>query len=175
MGIVRSLLTCVISGIVASGTYAFIKKMVRPKIKIVDVALHDSEKDLFIVKIINRTKYRVSDVSYYLQYYQFLPNGYDIKECRPCKSVSPTIEGFVNDKDVSDAPSLYAVQCGFHIPEGVALDEKDKLVFSIRTTHPLSGTVSHDVMEFTFKKDKDVVSGMAFDAGNNMGVHRIGT
>lgn len=174
MVIISSLIIGIVSGVVASGTYALMKKAVQPKIKIVDVAIHDSKKQLFIVKIINRTRHRVSDVSYYLQYYRYLPNGYDMKECQPHSNISPTIEGFVNDSDDSNAPSLYAVQYGFHIPEGVSLDEKDKLVFSIKATHPISGTASYDIMEFSFKNKKEVVTDMAFDAGNNMGVHSIG-
>lgn len=174
MVILSSMLTGVVSGLVATATYALIKRMVKPQIKIVDIAIHDKTRKIFIVKIINRTKHRISDVSYYLQYYKHLPNGYDIKECQPYSSVSPTIEGFVNDKDDSNAPSLYAVQYGFHIPEDVQLYRKDKLVFSIKTTHPISGTVSYDMMEFSFDNSKDIAEDMAFDAGNNMGVHEIG-
>lgn len=175
MAIIESLFIGVISGVVASVTYAFIKRMVCPKIKIVDIAIHDEQRLLFLIKIINRTKTRLSDVSCSLQYFQSLPNGYKTIECIPYAKVSPTIEGFTNDQDISNAPSLYAVQYGFRIPENVAFNEKDKLVFSIKAIHPLSGTAAYNMMAYSFKEDGKIVKNMAFDAGNNMGVHHTGS
>lgn len=173
MGLIESLLIGVVSGVVASVTYAILMKFMRPKIKIVDVAIHNVEKNLFIIKVINRTKSRITDVSCYLQYYSHMSNGFRSIEVKPYISIPPTIEKYIDDRDSIDAPSMYAVQYGFVVPEEVNFSDEDMLVFSIKAVHPVSGTSSYDIMEYEFGKSGKVRKNVAFDAGDNMGVHAI--
>lgn len=173
MGLIDSLLVGVISGLVASITYALLTKAIRPNIVIADIAIKNNERGLFIVKIINRSKNRITDVSCSLQYYQALSNGYRMIDCKPYVGISPIIEGYVNDKDDMNAPSLYAVQYGFFIPEKVKCDAKDKIVFLIKGVHPVSGTASYSTKEYRFGYTGQVKDDMLFDAGDNMGIHEM--
>ena len=171
MAIVEALVIGIIAGVVASLCYALIKRVVRPKIKIASVIIHDEDNDIMIIKVINRTKTRITDVECYLQYYKYLTNGYNVRDLQSKRKITPTIERYENDKDTVGAPSLYAVQYGFTIPDDVSFDEKDKLVFSIKGVHPVSGTITYETKEFVFD-GRHVLKDVCYDAGDNIGVHK---
>ena len=76
MAIGETLIIGVVSGVIASLTYTILMKMCKPQIKIVGVAIQNDERKLFIVKVINRTRCRLTDVECNMQYYKALSNGY---------------------------------------------------------------------------------------------------
>lgn len=166
----------VVSGLVASITYAIIKALLRPKIDIWDfLCLNEGSdnKKRVIVKLVNRSRVRVVDIECRMQYYSKLSDGgYRTFELPSVYPTQPAIERYVNDSDERNAASLYALQLGYYLDEDIIkLHEGAKFVFSFKGTHALSGTTVYKTVEFPCEKDQYILIDKHFKTGINKGCY----
>ena len=170
MGIVQSIVVGVLSGVVASICYTLIKQILKPRVKVANILVRLEKPSVFVVKVINRSHVPIRDVDCYLVYYERIPDGYRTRTLESRRDNTSTIEKYVNDKDDPNAASLYAVQYAFEIPSDLNFDSDDKLVFSFKATHPISGTSVYITEEYRINTD-DIRENVSYNSGNNIGVH----
>lgn len=176
--LMTNILIGVVSGIVASITYAFCKALLRPRIDIWDFVCVNRNNDgrrFVVVKLVNRSRVRVVDINCRMQYYQRLSDGsYRSIELDPIFTTQPAFERYVNDNNERNAASLYAVQIGYWIADdNVRLAPEDKFVFSFMGTHSVSGTTIYKTVEFSCANSKDVLENKKFKTGINKGYYDI--
>ncbi len=172
MDIVQSIIIGIISGLVSSVCYALIKQLLKPRVKVASIIINDEKRNLFIVKVINRSHVSIRDVDCYLVYYERIPDGYKTRILTSHRANTSTIERFINDRDDPNAASLYAVQYAFEIPYDLQLNEDDKLVFSFKATHPVSGTSIYKNQDYKINTS-DIRKNVIYNSGDNIGVHEI--
>lgn len=173
--IITNIITGIISGVVASVTYAIIKSILKPKIDVWDFVCvkTNSEKKCVIVKIVNKSRVRIVDIECRLQYYSKLSDGgYHTTELNSVFPTQPAIEKYINDNNAINPASLYALQNGFVLRDGMDVENKDdKLVFFFKGTHSISGTTVYKTVEFPCGNERYIKINKKFKSGTNKGYY----
>lgn len=176
-----NLLIGVIAGVVSAIVCGLFRKIIHPRIDIWDFVIYDKESQKVIVKIVNKTRSRVTDVDCRLQFYKNEAGrnsqSIDLPSVHP---IQPAIEKFVNDSNDANALSLYAVQIAFRADELVTLygedfmKDSDKFVFSIKSVLPFTNTVTFKTQEFPCDScEKKVLFNSVFNKGFNKGWSKV--
>ena len=162
--IFKGIIIGIISGIITSAIIWIMKQSVTPKVVISQNAILNDERNVFIVKVINKTRYRLINVSCFMQYYKKIEEGYKTIELKPNVGISPMIERYSK----GDLESLYAVQYYFDNTAGFDMEDNDKLVFQIAATHPKFGTSINMIQTYEIKSA--IRKNASFFAGKRLDV-----
>ena len=172
MAIAQSVIIGIISGVVSSICYALMKQLLKPKVKIADILVRRKDLNFLVVKVINRSKVPIRDVECYMIYYERVPDGYVMEMLETNRPNASTIDKYINDRDDSNAASSYAVQYAFCIPDDIRFKDDDKVIFSFRAIHPISGTAVYKTQEYRINTN-DIREDVLYVSGDNIGVHKI--
>ncbi|MBO4882235.1 MAG: hypothetical protein J5570_01825 [Lachnospiraceae bacterium] len=157
MTILEDLLIGVVSGIISAFVYAAIVHFWKPKVCIYNIAIlnkEDSENPEIVIKLVNRSKKRITDVDCHLQYLSDKSGGrIDNIELKSKRPIPVTIDKYINDKNITNPPSLYAVQLFFLVDrKEIDISPNDKLLFSFSAVLPSSGTRVYKTQEYEVGK-----------------------
>ena len=165
MGFGSSIITGIVSGIIASVCFALFLLLVKPKVKISDQICveNEGEKDaVYRIKIVNCTFAMLTNLRYVLAYCEMHGDGINtIIEIAPRKSHLISIDRFNLKKDNTD----YAVRISYDIDTSkYPLNDKHKLEFTFIADHSLSNTTTcirkecfaKDIVAGVFESDKSV-------------------
>lgn len=165
MEIGSTILTGIVSGIIASICFSLFLMLIKPKIKISDQICVENEgtKDVvYRIKIVNRTFAMLTNLKYILYYCEMHGDGIStITEIQPRKTPIISIDRFNLKKDNTD----YAVRISYDIdPVAYPLNDKCKLEFTFMADHSWSSTTKcikkeyykDDLVSGVFESDKSV-------------------
>ena len=155
--------TGVISSIIATLVYALVSFFIRPNIetsKVMCVTKENGEV-IYRVKIVNKTRARLMNVFYSLDYCE------DTGDDRSFLTDIPTRKGIVTTiEKCNNKTTDYAVRVSFKIDETkFPLKDNTRFIFTITATHPFSNT---SVCKKTVYKKDDIVRDAVFQTGKSM-------
>lgn len=165
MGIGSTILTGVISGIIASMCFSLFLMLIKPKVKISDQICAEEENAndvVYRIKIVNLTLAMLTNLRYTLHYCKMHGDGIStLTEIEPRKTPIISIDRFNFKKDHTD----YAVRISYDIDSTkYPLDDKCKLEFTFIADHALSSTTKcikkeyhkDDIVRGVFESDKSI-------------------
>ena len=160
------LVTGVIAGIVASVVFYIFLFSVRPKIYVSSKACRAPEDGALIrIKVVNRTRFMLTNVKYVLNFCQSQGEGvHQVEVIPPCKT---PIE-FISKYSKNDTNAEYAIRFLYEIPSHIRISD-GWLEFAIYANHGFSNT------SVCVKKkygDDDIISGI-FETGTSMKILAI--
>lgn len=139
MGI-EGLLIGIVSGIISSVLLSLFLYFVKPKIIISDkLSMEKEEQDVLYVKVINKSRAVLTNVSYTLHFCQKFGDGViDTIEITPRK---PKLT-FMDRYEKKDADGKYAIRLSYVLNDRIKQLENDRnyLLFTFIATHPYSGS-----------------------------------
>lgn len=157
----ETVLSGIVSGIIASIGFAIILWLIKPKIKTSDkiCVTKQNDKNVYRIKFINNTFVTLINVIYTLHYCVDYEDGLmDIKEIEPSKSKLTTLEK-KNFKNTDNAVRITYELCSKYFP----LKDNARLIFTIQATHPISNT---SICIKTVYHNRDIVFG-EFETGKS--------
>ena len=157
MDILNTCIMGIVSGVIASICFSLFLLLLKPRVKISDkicVEFGEDNKKSFKVKIVNKTRFMISNIKYSLEYCKMYEDGIHTTDLiEPCKSPLFYIKRFTRNKNDTD----YAVRISYNIDATkYPLDENSKLIFTFMATHSLSNTTTCIIREYYAK---DIVDG----------------
>ncbi len=158
MEILTTIVTGVLSGIVASVCFYLMLKHIKPRIEISPVmCIDDSDPDnvFYRTKFVNRSKKVITKLQYILQYIEIK------QDCiHTIKTVEPHFPKLqmIDKYDKKDKDSRYALRISYKIPNMDELNDKGnvKWIFTVIAEDPDSGTTTCVKQEFL---PKNIVHG----------------
>ena len=155
------LITGVISGVVASVVICIFLLSVRPKIRVSEKICRDPDDGALIrIKVVNRTRFMLTNVKYVLNYCQNKSDGlHEIDAILPRK----TPVEFIDKYSKSDEKAEYAIWFSYKIPPHIDV-AKGWLEFSIHASHGFSKTSACVKKKYA---SGDIIPGK-FDEGTSM-------
>jgi hypothetical protein len=161
----ESILTGVVSGIIASVCYALFLLLIKPRVKISDQICAEDEGNsevIYRIKIVNHTHAMLTNVKYTLCYCVMHGDGINtVTAIAPRKTPLISIDSFSRKQDNTD----YAVRISYDIDKmKFPLDKMSKLEFTFIADHAMSNTTvcikkeytSEDIISGVFESDKSV-------------------
>jgi len=157
------LITGVISGVVASVVFYIFLLLVRPKISVsskICKAIEDEDGAFIRIKVVNRTRFMLTNVKYVLNFCQSRGEGvHQVEVIPPCK----TPLEFIDKYSESDENAEYAIRFLYRIPPHISISD-GWLEFSIHANHGFSNTSA--CVKKKYGSD-DLISGI-FETGTSM-------
>ena len=157
------LITGIVSGVVASIVFYTFLLLVRPKIDVsrkVCGNIGGGGGALVRIKVVNKTRFMLTNVKYVLHFCQSQGEGvHQVEVLLPCK---PSL-GFIDRYSRNDVNAEYAVRFLYEIPSHIRLSE-GWLEFSIYANHGFSGTCACVKRRYGYD---DVIPGL-FETGTSM-------
>lgn len=133
-----SIVSGIISGLIASSIMFLLLLMIKPRIKVSDKMCVDPSDCRCRIKVVNQSKFNLLDVKYTLLYCSKRGDGIvDIFEIEPAKSPVESMNKF--DKGNPDHP--YALRISYDLKEHLPLRDKSYFEFTIRARHSFSNAV----------------------------------
>ncbi len=152
----ESLIVGIVSGIISSTLCILFTRVIKPRLKVADVislVKTDEDKYEYRIKFINKSKCRLIDLYYELNYCTAFNSGQliDIERLNPQKQMIKSVAGFERKSE----SAKYAVRIGYIIDNKKCplLEDGTKyLEFNITATHSLTGT-KKTITKRYYKKD----------------------
>lgn len=164
---IPSIITGVISGIIASITFFVMLLLIRPNVKVSDSISRrklDDEKAELKIKIVNKSMAMLSNVQYTLYYCKEGKDGiHAIEEISPRKKPLTSISKYTLNKNNTD----YAIRITYDVDMGkYALDDSSKLIFVFVCNHSISNTTTSIQKEY---RKENIIDGI-FETDKSMKV-----
>lgn len=164
--ILSSLVTGIISGLIASLMFTIFLFLIKPKVKVAPKIIRLRREDgtyTLKVKVVNHTKAMLTNVKYALYYCDMHQDKIsNFIEIPPRKS--PMM--FIDKHDRKDEEAQYAVRLSYDIDEGkYPLSKTQRLQFVIMADHSFSNTTTCVKKEYY---DKDIVDNGVYQFGDSM-------
>lgn len=160
----------IFSSFIASLVFAFFMFGIRPRLKIVDkiCITKENDKTVYRIKVINKTKSDVINLSYTLLY--CITGQDDVVEV---VSISPIKTPLTSIRKKEKNKSDHAIRISYCIDEGkYNLDEGNYFLFCIQATHPFSNAVKSESLEF---KKASLVRNCGFQTGDSTDIIQFPT
>ena len=133
-----TLLSGVVSGLIASIVFFFLFYIIKPKIIISDKICRDASNCISRIKVVNMSRYALVNVKYTLYLYRRSADGIaDVSFIKPNKKELEFIKAY------SKTESDYAVRLSYRLDEvefNSRPNEESYLLFSIYACHSLTGS-----------------------------------
>ncbi len=165
MDFIFSIITGIVSGVIASVVFYFMLKIIKPNVSVSDkicAELKDDGSVVYRVKVVNHSKFTLTKFNYFLQYKTL--KGDKINTVVGIEAVKPKI-GMIQKFSKKDVNYDYAVRLTYDIPLDRYQPKKEsRLVFTFVAEHPHSNSSScvtkiysmDDVVFGTFEKGKSM-------------------
>lgn len=151
-----SLVSGIISGVLASFFLYVILFRIKPKIKISDEICYDTHRKIFQIKIVNLTRTNLVNVKYTLHAcYRFGDGILDVQVVEPLKDKFEFIQAY-SKSDCNDCNNDYAVRISYdlspRINDGSVNSESGYFLFSLYAEHSFSGSAIFLQKEYPIDK-----------------------
>lgn len=135
----ESIISGIISGVIASGIISIVMFAMKPNIIISDcIAVHPTDGKYYI-KVVNCSRFHLLDVNYTLRRCtQYGDEIMEVEEIPPVKSLMRTIDKY----DGMSPDHSYAVRFSYDIAPLEPLDENEHLEFTLSARHSFTNAVA---------------------------------
>lgn len=158
----------IVAGLISSAIIYYFTCGIKPKIGISKQIAVDKPEGVFRIKVFNKSRVFLSDVTYTLHLCQRTDDSIcDITEIYPCKSKLGFFEPYDRHDDLHD----YAVRISYPISAVENMQEDATLMFALHAKHTGSGTSVYLKQEYG---KSDMVAGL-FETGKSTTIIRSRT
>ncbi|MDN0032711.1 hypothetical protein [Oscillibacter ruminantium] len=156
----EAIIAGVISGIISSILVSCTLLLIKPRVSLSDEICMDPQKNVFQLKIVNRTRAALMDVKYTLHLCHRYKDGIIVMDpVEFCKSNVDSLPKY----NKLDLDAHYAMRLAFPPKEEILTHQDDYLLFTLTAKHATTGTIAFFSQEYQIR---DIMCGK-FETGTS--------